>query len=292
MKPVTTKERVRCRPIGVADLDAVAALLAQGFGGRPAQYFRDGLNRMAARDVPEGAQRFGYCLDTGSRLAGAILLIAAEREVEGQRAVFCNVASWYVLEEFRAYAQLIVSIALRNKDFTYTNVSPAPHTWSIVENQGYTRYCNGLFFAAAALARPLPGIAIEAFDAERHAAVPDHALLSRHAAMGCTVVVAREDDRLDGLVFRRYRIRSGRLPLPAMFALHAPSHERLVALAGNLGRHFLLTRAAPFLVMDAQGPVAGLRGIYTERRGRKYFKGPHRPSLAALADSEYAIFGF
>lgn len=33
MKPVTTKERVRCRPIGVADLDAVAALLAQGFGG-------------------------------------------------------------------------------------------------------------------------------------------------------------------------------------------------------------------------------------------------------------------
>lgn len=132
---------------------------------------------------------------------GVIPLIAAEREVNGQRAVFCNVASWYVLEEFRAYAQLIVSIALRNKDFTYTNVSPAPHTWSIVENQGYTRYCNGLFFAAAALAKPLPGIAVEAFDPSRNRDVPDFALLSRHASMGCTVVVARDGAQCNGFVF-------------------------------------------------------------------------------------------
>ncbi len=43
--------------------------------------------------------------------------------------------------------------------------------------------------------------------------------------------------------------------------------------------------------MDADGPVEGLAGYYTEARGRKYYRGPHRPDYCDLADSEYAIFG-
>lgn len=290
MKPVNTKERVRCRPIAIGDLAAVANLLAQGFG-RPEQEFLAALNVMSARDVPEGAQRYGYCLDTGSRLVGAILLIASEREADGAPAIFCNVASWFVIEDFRAYAQLLVSIALKHKDFTYTNVTPAPHTWDIVEKQGYTRYCEGLFFALAALKPPHPGVTVERFDVQRHADVRDFALLKRHQTLGCEVVVAREGKSGDGLVFRRYRIRGGKLALPAMFVLHAPDRARLVEIAGNLGRHFALRRLAPILVMDADGAVEGLKGAFTARRGRKYFKGPHRPALSDLADTEYAIFG-
>jgi hypothetical protein len=36
--------------------------------------------------------------------------------------------------------------------------------------------------------------------------------------------------------------------------------------------------------------VAGLTGFYTEKRGRKYFKGPHRPSLADLTDTELVLY--
>jgi hypothetical protein len=290
MKPVIAKERVRCRPIAISDLDATAALLSEGFK-RPKQEFLSALNTMSGRDVPEGAQRYGYCLDTGQRLVGAILLIAAERQSATGRAVFCNVASWYVVEEFRAYAQLIVSIALKHKDFTYTNVTPAPHTWDIVEKQGYTKYCNGLFFALAALKPACPDVVIERFDAARHSGVAEFEMLMRHQALGCDVVVAREGERLDGMVFRRYRIRGGRLPLPAMFTLHAPDRARLLTIAGNLGRYFLAHHLAPALVMDADGPVEGLVGMFTARRGRKYFKGPHRPAMSDLADTEYAIFG-
>lgn len=290
MKPVQAKERVRCRAIAIGDLDAVAQLLSEGFR-RPKQEFLAALNVMSGRDVPDGAQRYGYCLDAGTRLVGAILLIATERQVNGVPAVFCNVASWYVLEDFRAYAQLIVSMALKHKHFTYTNVTPAPHTWDIVEKQGYTQYCGGLFFALAALKPRRSGTSIERFDAARHADVPDHDMLKRHQALGCDVIVVREGARLDGMVFRRYRIRGGKLTLPAMFVIHAPDRERLVAFAGNLGRYFTLRRAAPVLVMDADGPVDGLRGLYTARRGRKYFKGLHRPRLSDLSDTEYAIFG-
>ena len=117
------------------DLGAVATLLLEGFAGRSRESIETGLARLTARDVPEGMQRYGYCLDTGSRLVGVILLIASERRTENGTALFYNVASWYVLQDFRAYAQLLVSMALKNKQVTYMNVSPAPHTWEIVEKQ-------------------------------------------------------------------------------------------------------------------------------------------------------------
>ena len=39
------------------------------------------------------------------------------------------------------------------------------------------------------------------------------------------------------------------------------------------------------------GRSPGLAGIYTEARGRKYFKGPHRPRLADLSDTELVLYG-
>jgi hypothetical protein len=291
MQPGATRDRVRCRLITEADLDAIVALLCQGFPGRSRMSWEKGLGHMRRREVPEGAPRFGYCLDADGKLVGVILLIASTRRVNGDPAVFCNVASWYVLPQFRAYAQLVVSIALRNKTTTYTNVSPSPHTWPIVENQGYTRYCNGLFFAAAALMKPKGSVVLEEFDKANHATMADFHMFHEQQELGCEVLVAREGSELTGYVFRRYRILSGRLVLPAMLAIHAPDRAQLIRLTGNFGRYFLKARGAPFLVMDADGPVAGLRGYFTAMRGRKYFKGPHRPSLCDLANSEFAIFG-
>lgn len=284
------KERVRCRPVDTADLPAIAALLAQGFRGRKTQEIASGLSGLADRAIPRGAQRYGYCLDTGGRIVGAVVLIASERVIDGKPAVFCNISNWYVLPEYRSYAQLLISIALRNREFTYLNVSPAPHTWPIVENQGYTRYCEGLFFLMAALERPDPAVRVEEFSHDRHAKMPDAALLERHQAMGCTVLVLRRGEASTGLVLRRYRIRGGRLALPAMFVIHASDRTELLASAGNVGR-YLIKRAAPVLVMDADGPEPGHIGMFTARRGRKYFKGPHRPALCDLADTEYAYFG-
>ena len=45
------------------------------------------------------------------------------------------------------------------------------------------------------------------------------------------------------------------------------------------------------MILDSNGRVPGLAGIYTEARGRKYFKGPHRPRLADLTDTELVVYG-
>lgn len=290
MRPAAAMERVRCRLITEDDLPAVAELLCEGFPGRARAVWEAGLTLLKMRELPQSVPRYGYCLSTGDRLVGVILLISSNRLINATPVVFTNVASWYVNEIYRAYAQLLVSVALRNKDTTYTNVSPAPHTWPIVENQGYTRYCGGLFFAFGLLTRPLANTVIKQFDHQQHGHLADSVLLRRHQDMGCDAVVAEEPHMTTGFVFRRYRVRGGRLPMPAMFAIHAPAIEDITRLAGNLSRHFL-SRAAPMIVLDADRPIDGLTGFYTTARGRKYFRGPHQPAHCQLADSEFAIFG-
>jgi hypothetical protein len=43
-------------------------------------------------------------------------------------------------------------------------------------------------------------------------------------------------------------------------------------------------------VVDANGPIPGLVGRYSEARGRKYAKGPHVPRLGDLAYTEGVFF--
>lgn len=288
-----TPAKIRCRQITETDLAAVAKLLAEGFPRRKAAHWKTGLDRMQGRKVPENSPQFGYCLDADGVLVGVILMIASERLIEGATGNFTNLASWYVKPEFRVYAHQLAAMALKNRATSYTNVTAAPSTWTVVENQGYRKYCNGVFFAAAALHSPQAGVVISSFsDVETRADVrnlPDFDLFKRHAQWGCTVIIAQADGKLAGFIFRRFAMRSGLIKLPAMFVIHAPSQTELLRFAGNFGRHFA-TKAAPLLVFDANGPIPGLSGFYTERRGRKFVKGPHQPQLCDLADTEFAIF--
>ncbi len=92
------------------------------------------------------------------------------------------------------------------------------------------------------------------------------------------------------LYFTRCENAAGVIPLPALQLGYCRSIEDYVRCAGAIGR-YLLWRGAPVVLIDANGPVAGLTGIYTEARGRKYCKGPHRGRLGDLADTELAIYG-
>jgi hypothetical protein len=124
------------------------------------------------------------------------------------------------------------------------------------------------------------------------AGLPDDELsmLKRHAGYGCLSLVCRTADEVLPFVFFPLRRRRGIIPLPALqlgFCREIADYGRC---AGAIGR-YLLRRGSPVVILDANGPIAGLVGIYSEARGRKYFKGPHQPRLGDLADTELAIFG-
>ena len=73
-------QKLRCREISAADLDAVADLLTRGFVGRSRDYWMQGLRRQAAREVPDGYPRFGYMLDHDGAPVGVLLLLYTRQD--------------------------------------------------------------------------------------------------------------------------------------------------------------------------------------------------------------------
>ena len=287
--------KLRCREISEADLDVVAELLTRGFVGRSRDYWMQGLRRQAGREAPDGYPRFGYMLDNDGRAVGVLLLLYTSRGDGGDVAIQCNLSSWYVEPAFRGYASLLTKIAQRHKEVTYLNISPATWTWPIIEAQGFTSYCSGLFFSIPALSRVTPGMTVETISPATRAieglSDTEVELLTRHARYGCLSLVCRAPTGGPlPFILLPMRIRRGWIAPPAMQLIYCRDIADYVQCAGAIGRA-LIRHGKISVLVDANGPVAGLTGIFSKARGRKYFKGPHRPRLADLTDTELVLYG-
>src|SRR5271169_170720 len=282
------------REILESDLEAIGDLLTRGFVHRSRGYWMGGLRRQSTRSLPQGTPRYGYMLEHEGAPVGCLLLIYSTKLVDGETVTCCNVSSWYVDPEFRNYAALFASMTQKHKDVTYFNVTPAHPTWPILEAQGFVAYCRGLYFSLPALSRGERGVRVEAVTQGTAliAGLPDAelAMLKRHAEYGCLSLVCHAAEEVFPFIFFSLRKRRGIIPLPAMQLGYCRSIGDFVRCASAIGR-YLLWRGKPIIVLDANGVVAGLAGIYSEARGRKYFKGPHQPRLGDLADTELAIYG-
>jgi hypothetical protein len=292
---LTIAQKIRCREIAETDIDAVAELLTRGFVGRSRDYWIQGLRRQAERQVPNGYPRFGYMIDNDGVPAGVLLLLYTARSDGAKTNIYCNLSSWYVEPAFRNYAPMLTKIAQKNKEVTYINISPATWTWPIIETQGFSPYCSGLFFSMPALSRVVAGMTVETVTPDTKAiaglCAGDIEMLTRHAGYGCLSLVCRATNG-DALPFilSPVRIRRGWIAPPAMQLIYCRDIAGYVRCAGAIGR-LLLRQGKISVLLDANGPVPGLVGFFSEARGRKYFKGPHRPRLADLTDTELVLYG-
>jgi hypothetical protein len=284
----------RFREIEESDVEAIADLLTRGFVHRSREYWMLGLRRQGARSLPPDAPRYGYLMESNGKPVGCLLLIYSTKTIDGTTTICCNNSSWYVDPEFRNYAALFASMTQKRKDVTYFNVTPAVPTWPILEAQGFRVYCRGLYFSLPVLSRNQRGMRVEAVTADIASVVglpdDDLSMLKRHAGYGCVSLVCRTADDVVPFVFFPLRKRRGIIPLPALQLGFCHDIADYVRCAGAIGR-YLLGRGSPVVILDANGPMTGLAGIYSEARGRKYFKGPRQPRLGDLADTELAIFG-
>ncbi len=285
--PLAASAGLRCRRIADADLPAVAELLSRGFRFRPKNYWLRGLRRQANRPRPEGSPPYGYLLEYAGEPVGAVLLICSHAPSPAGPILRCNLSSWYVEPKFRSYGSLLISTAIKDKGVTYFNISPAPHTWPIVEAQGFSMYCRGEVYAVPALSRPVDGVTVDKVtETFCPRDVPECDLLQQHVALGCLSLVLRHGGKSYPFIFQSHRIKR---VLPSYRLIYCRDMSEFVRFAGNLGR-LLLMRGTPLVVADANGPIPGLVGVYTEQRGRKYARGPHTPKLGDLAFSEGVFF--
>jgi hypothetical protein len=286
-----TISRLRSRVIADCDIDTVVELLVTGFPVRSRKYWQHGLQRLEKRPTPYGLPRYGYLLENDDVPVGVVLLIFSESRHRGVPTIRCNISSWYVEPEFRPYASLLISRALRHENVTYLNISPAPHTLPTIEAQGFIRYTNGQFVCSPALAFAShrasvtfvdgtadPGVAVSAFDRD---------MLLAHAGYGAISLWCVTDEGALPFVFWPRRIKR---IVSAAQLIYCADPADFVRFARPLGCH-LACRGIPFVIVDCDGPIAGFIGMYFEGKLPKYYRGPTPPAIGDLAHTEVVIFG-
>lgn len=280
---------LRCRQISTDDLEAIADLLARGFPND--RRFRDYQSRvnfwqsflawLGTIPAPAGLPKYGYCLEADARIAGVLLLFFSVIDAD----LRCNVSSWYVEPEFRAYAAILASHATRHKAATFFNLTPAPHTWSILEAQGYVKYALGRFVAIPALCRSLRSARAWTFT-EGTQDGPDLSrseidVLRDHARWGCTSLVCEYEGQRFPFVFK-IRRAGGFLPIGRL--IYCRNSESFVRFAGMIGRYLLL-RGCAAIIVDSEEPLPGVPGVYL-KGARRYWKGPKPMRPGDMAYSE------
>jgi hypothetical protein len=281
---------IHCREVGPADFDGIVNLLAAGFPNRTRDFWLHALKRLSEHPTPTGLPKYGYLLERKGTPVGVSLLIFSSILINGEQKIRCNTSALYVEPAFRGYGAMLVSRALKHKNVTYFNITPARHTLPILEAQGYVRYCAGWFASVPALCSRLsdsrvkavtpgvcPGEDLQSYEIE---------LLLTHAKYGCMSLICSSANRRHPFVFLACR----KFGLPYAYLAYCRDVEDFVRFAGPLGR-FLVRHGLPLVILDSNGPIGGVAGMYFDTRP-KYFKGPDRPRLGDLAYSERVMFGF
>jgi hypothetical protein len=284
---------ISCRPIADCDLPAVVDLLSRGFRERTREFWTIALDRLAQLPTPAGYPKYGCILEVQGMPVGVLLLIYSRVPGCAKDRVRCNVSSWYVEPEYRSYAAMLVSQALKHKEVTYFNISPAPNTLPILAAQGYRPFSEGQFVSFPAALAPFRRGSIRRIDALERALpalVSSHELelLRYHAGFGCLSVVSRVAERWNPFVFISHgRVMKGTMRLALL--IYCRNIDEFIANAGPLGR-YLLHCGFSAVALDAAGPISGVPGYFTMGPLRLY-RGPHPPRLGDLAFTELPIFG-
>jgi hypothetical protein len=279
--------QIRCREIGIADLDPIVGLLTEQ---RDLWANRVRMLRERSTPAPAGYPKYGYLLDNNGTTVGALFTLFSDVVINQEKKIRCYVSGWYVAPAFRAYAGMLVAYALRYKHVTYLNITPTKFVMPLLEAQGYKRFCSGRFTAIPALslgsdkARIAPATPdIRADDGLQTSEIE---LLLRHTEYGCMSLICSASDGKHPFIFQPRR----KSMAPFARLVYCRAIEDFVRFAGPLGR-YLVRRGFPLVVLDADGPVRGLIGKYSNDFP-KYFKGPDKPRLGDMAYSTRVIFDF
>ena len=249
-------------------------LLTRGFAVRSRHHWQRALMTLKLHPTPGGFPKFGYLLESGGTPVGVILLIFSNIPAANGCRTRCNISSWYVEPEFRAYASMLISQAIKYKDVTYVNISPAKHTRRIIEAQGFSRYSNGQFVC-------VPALNMTCADSDARVTVVDvpptvqfgsseHDLLSIHKAHGCLSLWCETPTGVHPFVFMPRLIKGA---VACAQLIYCRDIHEFVRFARPVGR-YLTARGRPFVIIDSNGPIRDWSENTSATRHRNISKGP------------------
>jgi hypothetical protein len=267
------RTRVEVRPIGEADVPAVAAFLHENLNARvPAAAWTRALGTTWGLDRPNA----GFMLVAGDTVVGANLAFYSQRIIDGRVERFCNLGAWCVLPDHRFHALRLVKALLAQDGYHFTDLSPSGNVPSLNEKLGF-RYLDTTTSLVPSLPWPArPGrdtVSSDPAVIERTLTGRDLELYRDHAATAAArhVVLERDGERCY-VMFRKDR-RKG-LPLFAT-VLHVSNPDLFRRMSGPFARHLLLRhRVAAALLERAVTDHRPRLSLAVGTPRRKMFRSP------------------
>jgi hypothetical protein len=230
-----------------ANLEEAVATLSRGFPGRPASFWKEGLDRLAAYRRATAGPPIGRLMTIEGKPMGVILTIASKRRTGEREHDVVNLSSWYVDEQYRCLAPTMLATIVADDNVVFTDLSPDARTVRINEHLGFRTAAAGLrlfFLPWTAISSRADGrmILLERVPAGVLPAA-ERELLERHRELGCIAAALRVGAAYYPFLFQPTRRRG----LPVARLLLAPNRRILSEQRAVIAR-FLLDHGCFFLI--------------------------------------------
>jgi hypothetical protein len=116
-------------------LDAVCAFWQEKFQSRCSiETWKRAFHQNWAAEKPNN----GFLLRRGPEIVGALGAIYSDQTIDGKKQKFCNMTSWYVVDEHRGRGLALLLRVIEQEGFTFTNLSSSPAVEEVLLHAGFT----------------------------------------------------------------------------------------------------------------------------------------------------------
>ncbi|WP_375386196.1 hypothetical protein [uncultured Microbacterium sp.] len=231
-------EKVELRPILEADRGDAAAFLHECLNDRVS--VADWMRLLSPPWAVE-ASNSGFQLRAGDRIVGVYAAVYSEREIDGERLRFCNLAAFCVLDDHRAHSFRLLRAILGQQGFEFTDLSPSGNVVALNERMGFERLDSRTTLAVNIPAVGARGVSLSGDPTVLRATLTgaDAAIYRDHRdAAAARHLVVVSGDEYAYLVFRKDRRK--RIPVFATPLYAGGSRELLQSAWPRVASHLLL----------------------------------------------------
>jgi hypothetical protein len=281
---------VEIKPITDADLQAVGEFLHRDIGSAVATAeWRRAMTPTWDVEQPN----HGYFLLDDGRVVGAYLALYSERMIDGRPRRICNLGIWCVADEHRASGLRLLRSLLRQRGYTFTDLTPNPTVVALNSRLGFAT-----LDTARALVPNMPwpfrsrGVRVVDDPEEIDGLLTgqDQTIYRDHAATAAHHVVLVKGDRSCYVMFRRDLGRFKRL---AYFAsiLYVSDPDLFRDYAPYFYRYLLLRRRIPLTLAEIRAVKhRPARSIMVQGPTKMYLSEDLQPEQIDYLYSELTCF--
>jgi len=210
-------------PIRDDDLDAVCAFWLQKFESPcPPETWKRAFRQNWAAEKPNN----GFMLREGSEIVGALGAIYSDQTIDGEKHKFCNMTSWYVVDEHRRRALALLLGLIEQEGYTFTNLSSSPPVEKLLLQAGFSALPRDIYAVPSLTVpfwRPSHARVLDETPAMCRVLTPERREICRDHAdclRGTQLAIGSERDGYCHVMFSRGRCR--RIPCIVIHDLDAP----------------------------------------------------------------------